>query len=82
MQKAQKKGAKAGDETATEEILMFDCIHLCALIISYDEFHPFLPLQHEGKPYLPFKTFNEAVDVFFSRLEGQKLDMQAMQQVA
>jgi len=32
--------------------------------------------------YIEYKSFNEAVDVFFSSLEEQKLEMKAHQQVS
>ena len=38
--------------------------------------------QCEGKPFIEFATFNEAVDEFFSKLESQKIDMKTVQQVS
>ena len=39
-----------------------------------------MPLQHAGKPFIEFPSFDRTVDTFFSQLESQKLDMQAIQQ--
>ncbi|GAB6026032.1 hypothetical protein CHUAL_012242 [Chamberlinius hualienensis] len=44
-----------------------------------DEFHPMLYKQHENAPYEEFPSFNKAVDDFFSKLEGQKIDLKAIQ---
>ncbi|XP_069712886.1 ribosome quality control complex subunit NEMF [Phaenicophaeus curvirostris] len=49
-------------------------------IYTYEEFHPFLFSQHSKCPYLEFDSFNKAVDEFYSKLEGQKLDLKALQQ--
>ena len=69
-------------EASAEDYLMFKRSELHAHNNScrFDEFHPFLPLQHAGKPMLEFPTFDRAVDAFFSQLESQKLDLQAIQQ--
>ncbi|KAI7804319.1 ribosome quality control complex subunit NEMF-like [Triplophysa rosa] len=48
--------------------------------LTYEEFHPFLFCQHEKSPYVELDSFNKAVDEFFSKMEGQKLDMKALQQ--
>ncbi|KIW41538.1 uncharacterized protein PV06_07087 [Exophiala oligosperma] len=45
--------------------------------LLYDDFHPFRPLQFEGKPgivILEFEGFNRTVDEFFSSIESQKLE--------
>nr|XP_023014500.1 nuclear export mediator factor NEMF homolog [Leptinotarsa decemlineata] len=47
---------------------------------SNQEFHPMLFNQHKSMPNVEFATFNEAVDVFFSSLESQKLELRAVQQ--
>lgn len=44
------------------------------------EFHPFLFEQHKDYPYKEFASFNVAVDEYFSTMEGQKLDLKALQQ--
>ncbi|NWI08929.1 NEMF factor, partial [Crypturellus soui] len=49
-------------------------------IYTYEEFHPFLFSQHSKCPYLEFDSFNKAADEFYSKLEGQKIDMKALQQ--
>ncbi|XP_030069934.1 ribosome quality control complex subunit NEMF isoform X2 [Microcaecilia unicolor] len=49
-------------------------------ILTYEEFHPFLFAQHSSCPYLEFESFDKAVDEFFSKLEGQKIDLKALQQ--
>nr|XP_033807230.1 nuclear export mediator factor NEMF isoform X2 [Geotrypetes seraphini] len=49
-------------------------------ILTYEEFHPFLFAQHSNCPYLEFESFDKAVDEFFSKLEGQKIDLKALQQ--
>lgn len=36
--------------------------------------------QHKDMPYKEFDTFDQAVDEFYSTLEGQKIDVKAMQQ--
>jgi len=45
------------------------------------EFHPMLYKQHESQPYQELVGFNQAVDEFFSKMESQKLDLRAVQQV-
>jgi len=45
--------------------------------VMYDDFHPFKPIQLEGKPdttFLEFDGFNKTVDEFFSSIEGQRLE--------
>ncbi|XP_044520725.1 nuclear export mediator factor NEMF isoform X2 [Gracilinanus agilis] len=49
-------------------------------ILTYEEFHPFLFSQHSKCPYLEFESFDKAVDEFYSKLEGQKIDLKALQQ--
>ncbi|XP_073433842.1 ribosome quality control complex subunit NEMF isoform X2 [Dendrobates tinctorius] len=49
-------------------------------ILTYEEFHPFLFTQHRNCPYVEFDTFDKAVDEFYSKLEGQKIDLKALQQ--
>ncbi|NXY62485.1 NEMF factor, partial [Callaeas wilsoni] len=49
-------------------------------IYTYEEFHPFLFSQHSECPYLEFASFNKAADEFYSKLEGQKIDLKALQQ--
>ncbi|XP_017776836.1 PREDICTED: nuclear export mediator factor NEMF homolog [Nicrophorus vespilloides] len=44
------------------------------------EFHPLLYAQHTEHTYQEYETFNEAVDEFFSTLQGQKIDMKSLQQ--
>ncbi|KAG9481151.1 hypothetical protein GDO78_010418, partial [Eleutherodactylus coqui] len=49
-------------------------------ILTYQEFHPFLFRQHVNWPYVEFDTFDKAVDDFYSKLEGQRIDIKALQQ--
>ncbi|XP_053450324.1 ribosome quality control complex subunit NEMF [Nycticebus coucang] len=49
-------------------------------ILTYEEFHPFLFSQHSQCPYIEFETFDKAVDEFYSKIEGQKIDLKALQQ--
>ncbi|XP_040267600.1 nuclear export mediator factor Nemf-like [Bufo bufo] len=49
-------------------------------ILTYEEFHPFLFRQHEKCSYVEFETFDKAVDEFYSKLEGQKIDLKALHQ--
>ncbi|XP_012257148.2 ribosome quality control complex subunit NEMF homolog [Athalia rosae] len=49
-------------------------------IFASVEFHPMLFEQHKNLPYKEFESFDLAVDEFFSGLEGQKLDLKALQQ--
>ncbi|KAJ2961396.1 hypothetical protein NQZ79_g3433 [Umbelopsis isabellina] len=46
----------------------------------YDEFHPHLYEQHKTKKFKEFDTFDAAVDLFFSEIESQKLDMKVKTQ--
>ncbi|KIH94642.1 hypothetical protein SPBR_05539 [Sporothrix brasiliensis 5110] len=51
--------------------------------LDYVDFHPFSPRQFEIDPkyvVLPFATFNQAADEFFSHLQGLKADRQVHQQ--
>ncbi|XP_034848646.1 nuclear export mediator factor NEMF isoform X1 [Mirounga leonina] len=49
-------------------------------IFTYEEFHPFLFSQHSQCPYIEFESFDKAVDEFYSKIEGQKIDLKALQQ--
>ncbi|XP_007537808.1 ribosome quality control complex subunit NEMF isoform X1 [Erinaceus europaeus] len=49
-------------------------------ILTYEEFHPFLFSQHSQCPYIEFESFDKAVDEFYSKIEGQKIDIKALQQ--
>lgn len=42
-----------------------------------EEFQPHLLLQHKDRPQLPYNSFSNAVDEFFSLLEGQKRALRA-----
>jgi len=42
--------------------------------VVYDAVVPMLYKQYEGRAALEFSSFDEAVDEFFSRLEGQRLE--------
>lgn len=44
-------------------------------LLTNQEFHPFLYAQHKLQPHRMFDTFDQAVDEFFSTLEGQKIDV-------
>ncbi|KAG2177194.1 hypothetical protein INT43_007851 [Umbelopsis isabellina] len=46
----------------------------------YDEFHPHLYEQHKSKKFKEFDTFDAAVDLFFSEIESQKLEMKVKTQ--
>ncbi|XP_073465409.1 ribosome quality control complex subunit NEMF-like isoform X2 [Aquarana catesbeiana] len=48
-------------------------------ILTYEEFHPFLFAQHINSPHVEFDSFDKAVDEFYSKLEGQKIDIKALQ---
>ncbi|KAJ8044952.1 Nuclear export mediator factor Nemf [Holothuria leucospilota] len=50
-----------------------------AELLTYAEFHPFLFKQYENGPYIEFDSFTQSLDEFFSKQEGQKLDMKALQ---
>ncbi|XP_051478403.1 ribosome quality control complex subunit NEMF isoform X2 [Apus apus] len=67
IQKREKKPSLEPDKPAED-------------IYTYEEFHPFLFSQHSECPYLEFDSFNKAADEFYSKLEGQKIDLKALQQ--
>ncbi|NWR56606.1 NEMF factor, partial [Bucorvus abyssinicus] len=67
IQKKEKKPSLEPDKPAED-------------IYTYEEFHPFLFSQHSKGPYLEFDSFNKAADEFYSKLEGQKIDLKALQQ--
>ncbi|NWI93077.1 NEMF factor, partial [Pitta sordida] len=67
IQKKEKKPSLEADKPPEE-------------IYTYEEFHPFLFSQHSKCPYLEFGSFNKATDEFYSKLEGQKIDLKALQQ--
>jgi len=48
----------------------------------FDDFMPILFLQYANRPHLTFPTFDEAIDEYFSKIESQKLTVQASQQEA
>ena len=41
-------------------------------MVTYAEFHPYLLKQHQDKPHEAFKTFDRAVDEFFSKVRNSK----------
>lgn len=49
-------------------------------IFANIEFHPLLFEQYKDMPYKEFNSFDAAVDEYFSMMEGQKLDLKALQQ--
>ncbi|KAL0127872.1 hypothetical protein PUN28_003250 [Cardiocondyla obscurior] len=49
-------------------------------IFTNIEFHPFLFEQYTNHPYKEFDSFDMAVDEYFSTMEGQKIDLKALQQ--
>ncbi|XP_012286899.1 nuclear export mediator factor NEMF homolog [Orussus abietinus] len=49
-------------------------------IFANVEFHSMLFEQIKDQPYKEFETFDLAVDEYFSTMEGQKLDLKALQQ--
>ncbi|NXG50508.1 NEMF factor, partial [Psilopogon haemacephalus] len=67
IQKKEKKPSLEPDKAAED-------------IYTYEEFHPFLFSQHSKCPHLEFDSFNKAADEFYSKLEGQKIDLKALQQ--
>ncbi len=44
---------------------------------EYIEFLPMLFAQHADKPFLTFSSFDEAVDEYFCKIEGQRLEKEA-----
>lgn len=66
IQKAEKRLTKGG---GSEDL------------VTNQEFHPYLFLQNQNQLYKEFDCFDSAVDEFFSTLEGQKIDVKALQQV-
>ncbi|XP_057315018.1 ribosome quality control complex subunit NEMF-like [Hydractinia symbiolongicarpus] len=48
-------------------------------LLTYVEFHPFLFTQHQHLPHKELESFNKCVDEFFSKLEGQKFEIKALQ---
>ncbi|XP_069772502.1 ribosome quality control complex subunit NEMF isoform X2 [Narcine bancroftii] len=49
-------------------------------LLTYEEFHPFLFVQHANYSCIEFDSFDKAVDEFYSKLESQKIDIKALQQ--
>ncbi|XP_015913965.2 ribosome quality control complex subunit NEMF [Parasteatoda tepidariorum] len=48
-------------------------------IIANVEFHPYLFHQFSELKYTQYPTFDKAVDNYFSSMEGQKIDLKALQ---
>jgi hypothetical protein len=61
-------GAQAVPEQADDDTASF-----------FDEFHPLLFKQHESAKHREFDSFDRAVDVFFSEMEAQKIEMRTIQ---
>lgn len=54
-------------------------------VISYQEFHPLLLNQYKNTKdmkigFIEMPSFDKSVDIFFSSIEGQKIDAKALQQ--
>eukprot|EP00160_Parvularia_atlantis_P014103 Unigene330_Nuclearia_a/m.1124 Unigene330_Nuclearia_a/g.1124 ORF Unigene330_Nuclearia_a/g.1124 Unigene330_Nuclearia_a/m.1124 type:complete len:726 (-) Unigene330_Nuclearia_a:1010-3187(-) len=50
--------------------------------LIFEEFWAFVPAQFAAKQCLPQKSFDKAVDEFFSRMESQKIELKTAQQEA
>ncbi|KAI2801418.1 hypothetical protein RDWZM_008427 [Blomia tropicalis] len=52
------------------------------MLTTYDEFHPYLFAQfvNEKSSIEVCETFNKAIDQFFSKMEGQKIESKTVQQ--
>lgn len=48
-------------------------------VVTNVEFHPYLFYQFKDMKYTQYPSFDKAVDNFFSNMEGQKIDMKALQ---
>ena len=48
--------------------------------LFFEEFQPFLHAQHAGMPILEYPSFDRAVDVFFSEIEAQKVELRIIAQ--
>ncbi|XP_063983197.1 ribosome quality control complex subunit NEMF homolog [Diachasmimorpha longicaudata] len=64
----QKKESKAS-QNGEEEFMMTNI-----------DFHPMLFEQYKSQPFKEFESFDAAVDEYYSTMEGQKLDLKALQQ--
>ncbi|CAH3150400.1 unnamed protein product [Porites evermanni] len=69
VQKREKKPSSMATDKGTQDELL-----------TYQEFYPFLLEQHKKGPYIEFPSFDKAVDEFFSKMEGQKIDLKALSQ--
>ncbi|CAL8285252.1 unnamed protein product [Lota lota] len=67
IQKSEKKPSLVADKP-------------CEELLTYEEFHPFLFAQNTKGPHVEFDSFDKAVDEFYSKMEGQRIDMKALQQ--
>ncbi|CAL8273531.1 unnamed protein product [Merluccius merluccius] len=67
IQKSEKKPSLIADKPSEE-------------LLTYEEFHPFLFAQNAKSPHVEFDSFDKAVDEFYSKMEGQRIDMKALQQ--
>ncbi|KAK0139759.1 Nuclear export mediator factor Nemf [Merluccius polli] len=67
IQKSEKKPSLIADKPSEE-------------LLTYEEFHPFLFAQNTKSPHVEFDSFDKAVDEFYSKMEGQRIDMKALQQ--
>ncbi|KAG7269483.1 hypothetical protein CRUP_009996 [Coryphaenoides rupestris] len=67
IQKSEKKPSLVADKPIEE-------------LLTYEEFHPFLFAQNAKSPHVEFDSFDKAVDEFYSKMEGQRIDMKALQQ--
>lgn len=52
------------------------------MFTTYDEFQPYLFSQYinENATFEEYESFNQAVDLFFSKIEGQKIESKVVQQ--
>lgn len=67
IQKSEKKPSLDTDKPSEE-------------LLTYEEFHPFLFAQNTKSPHVEFDSFDKAVDEFYSKMEGQRIDMKALHQ--
>lgn len=80
---AEEEQAVAAPESTTEDTAAPAAAPSKRTDLDYVDFHPFSPRQFELDPkyvVLPFDTFNQAADEFYSHLQGLKADRQVHQQ--
>ena len=80
VQRPVERGQRAACALTTSGEARQRPLRLRTTTASYDDVWPFVPAHLAAVPWKQYDSFDRAMDEFFSRMEGQKQEMKAVQQ--